>query len=361
MKKYIFSTILFVFFIPLSLVAQQKAANISFDKTLHEFGEFQESDGVQTHKFEFTNTGSLPLIIQRVSSSCGCTTPSWSKEPILPGEKGYVSAAYNPKNRPGHFDKYITVQSNAATSTVRLRISGKVIPKPLSIEEEYRYDMSGLRLKTNHLSFGTVYKGQEKSKMLELINNSDKPIKIEVKPVPGHLQVKTPGLLQPKEKSFIEVDYISDNHPDWDFVIDRLNVYINGNTNRTHRLIISASLQEDFTGLTEADKEKAPKIVFDEKVFNFNKIKQGEKLDHSYTFTNTGKSDLVIRKVKASCGCTAIMTTNKVIKPGETGEIKMAFNSTGRLGNQNKTITIITNDPDNPRELLWIRGEVTKE
>ena len=79
--------------------------------------------------------------------------------------------------------------------------------------------------------------------------------------------------------------------------------------------------------------------------FQFGKINQGEKVEHTYVLTNSGKSDLHIRKVNASCGCTAVQPDKNVIAPGESVNIKTVFNSAGKVGNQNKTVTIITNDP----------------
>lgn len=361
MNKYIFSFSLICSFISFSLLAQQKSANISFDKSHHDFGKIKEADGVATYKFEFTNTGSESLIIQRVSASCGCTTPDWTKEPVMPGEKGFVSAAYNPANRPGAFNKSITVSSNAATPTVRLTIAGDVIPKPLSVEEQYRYDMGGIRMKTNHVSFGTVNKGQTQSQLIEVINNTDETKTLEIKNVPKHIQIKvlTPKL-KPGEKGSFEVTYLSELQPNWDFVIDKVDTYINGVKSNSGRLIISASLQEDFSGLTSDELAKAPNMEFEQKVFNFDKLTQGEKIDYTFNFKNTGLSDLIIRNVRAACGCTAVNTSSNLIKPGESGSIKITFNSAGKLGTQNKTVTLITNDPKHSREILWIKGEVLK-
>ncbi|MPM03938.1 hypothetical protein SDC9_50205 [bioreactor metagenome] len=126
MKKL--SLILFGFILTSALFAQ--TANISFEKSTHDFGKIKEKDGIATVVFTFKNTGDAPLVINRVQASCGCTTPSWTKEPILPGKTGNVTAAYNPANRPGTFIKSISVFSNAGTQPVLLTIKGDVIPKP---------------------------------------------------------------------------------------------------------------------------------------------------------------------------------------------------------------------------------------
>ncbi len=361
MKKKFTLILISVLLVSLSVSGQQKNASISFDNSVHDFGNIKESEGVVTHKFEFTNTGNEPLIIQRVTTSCGCTTPGWTKEPVMPGEKGFVSAAYNPANRPGKFNKSITVQTNSATPSMRLNITGNVIPKPLSIEDQYRYSMGNVRFKTNHLSFGTIHKGNSQTKEIEFINTGDETVNMEIRDIPGHLKATvTKNNIKPGDIGRVEISYLSDKKDDWDFVIDRLPVFMNGKSDRNYRLIVSANIQEDFSDLSPEERSNSAKIEFENTSFDFGKLKQGEKVEHEYSFTNKGKSDLFIRKVRASCGCTAIITDKKVISPGEKSTIKTTFNSSGKMGNQNKTITVITNDPDNARQILWVRGEVVK-
>lgn len=117
----------------------------NFNEEIHDFEEIPEGEKY-THEFLFTNIGKSPLIIQGVKASCGCTTPDWPKDPILPGESASITATYNSKGRPGPFNKGITITSNAVTPTKRLFIKGKVIPaegggdtvpvKPKSIVDE---------------------------------------------------------------------------------------------------------------------------------------------------------------------------------------------------------------------------------
>lgn len=105
--------------------AQQEQPEIKFDKTVHNFGTFSEKTPVQTAVFAFTNIGKAPLIINQAIASCGCTIPSYTKEPIMPGEKGTVKVTYNGKGKfPGHFKKSITIRTNGKIEMVRLYIEG---------------------------------------------------------------------------------------------------------------------------------------------------------------------------------------------------------------------------------------------
>jgi hypothetical protein len=111
---------------PIQVQDNPNAPEITFEKTVHDYGTVAYGgDGVCS--FKFTNTGKEPLILQQPQSSCGCTVPSWPKEPILPGESNEIKVTYNTK-KVGPINKTVTVKSNAKNNNVVLRITGKVEP-----------------------------------------------------------------------------------------------------------------------------------------------------------------------------------------------------------------------------------------
>ncbi len=110
--------------------AKEKEAAIKFKKKTHDFGTIKEADGKVTCKFEFTNTGSAPLVIVSATASCGCTKPIFEEQPIQPGKSSEIRVSYNPSGRSGEFNKNITVKTNApGAKKVVLKISGVVIPE----------------------------------------------------------------------------------------------------------------------------------------------------------------------------------------------------------------------------------------
>ena len=123
MKKII--TILCIGLIGFSNYAQEKTAKIEFKSDTIDYGTIEKgSNGVRV--FEFTNTGNAPLIISKVTSSCGCTIPKKPDGAILPGKTGQIEVKYD-TNRVSPIRKTITVISNAETPTVALKIKGEVI------------------------------------------------------------------------------------------------------------------------------------------------------------------------------------------------------------------------------------------
>jgi hypothetical protein len=156
----------------------------------------------------------------------------------------------------------------------------------------------------------------------------------------------------------IKATYDASKRNDWGMVIDRVNVMVDGKLDRSYRLVISANIVEDFSALSPEQLAKAPKASMDDTEVNFGKLTQNERFEHAFVLTNTGKSTLYIRKIKASCGCTAVQPEKKQVEPGESVQIKTVFNPAGKRGNQNKNVTIITNDPNRSNIILRIRGEV---
>ena len=120
---------------PAQPVDNPNAPVLKFKIEKHDFGTVPEGPQAK-FDFEFTNEGKEPLILSNVQASCGCTTPEWPKEPILPGKTSKVSAIYNTQGRPGAFTKSITVTSNAKTPSVVLMINGTVEKAPATTAPE---------------------------------------------------------------------------------------------------------------------------------------------------------------------------------------------------------------------------------
>lgn len=115
----------------LSLAAMaQKDAQIKFDKISHNFGTFSEKNPVQECVFTFTNVGEKPLVINQAVASCGCTIPKYTKQPVMPGQKGEIKVTYNGAGKfAGHFKKTITVRTNGAVEVTRLYVEGDMTEK----------------------------------------------------------------------------------------------------------------------------------------------------------------------------------------------------------------------------------------
>ena len=111
-------------------VENQNGPEITFKETSHDFGTIPFK-GNGSYEFVFVNTGNEPLILTQPKSSCGCTVPEWPKQPILPGESNVIKVTYKNTDRPGNFNKYVTVFSNALVNKeIKLYIKGTIEAQP---------------------------------------------------------------------------------------------------------------------------------------------------------------------------------------------------------------------------------------
>ena len=105
------------------------------------------------------------------------------------------------------------------------------------------------------------------------------------------------------------------------------------------------------------DFSELPVIKFEETAFDFGPIIQGEKVSHTFKYKNTGGSNLIIHSAKGSCGCTVPKYSEEPLAPGESGELEVVFDSSGRKGNQRKSITVLANTQPS-KTVLIITAEI---
>lgn len=123
----------------------------------------------------------------------------------------------------------------------------------------------------------------------------------------------------------------------------------------------SELISNPVTANSPLDPDKTAKITFEKEVFDFGVIKQGDVVEDVFKFKNTGNAPLIISSATGSCGCTVPEPPKDPIAPGQSSEIKVKFNSTGKEGIQNKTVTIIANTLPNTESKLTVKGTVLVE
>jgi hypothetical protein len=287
--------------------------------------------------------------------------PEWPREPILPGKSAQIRVNYNPRKQIGAFSKTVQISSNADVPVAVITVKGVVIPVA-KVEEVYKYNIGDIRLQTIYASFGEIYKGKTSTYNIRVMNaSSGKSAMLTFRKIPAHLKIKViPEILEPQKEGRIEIEYTSTGITEWDYVVDRLEMLVNGQSVPNNRISITANIKEDFSSISAEQLAMAPIVEFDNKTADFGTIAGDKPVEHTFKLTNAGKSDLIIRKVSATCGCTAVQPAKTTIPPGDFTLIKAVFNPSGRQGNQKKAITIITNDPKRSKSVLWINAVIQR-
>lgn len=339
-------------------VDKEHAPQITFKTTSYDFGTFPEEKGKVTCTFVFMNTGKSDLVLQKVRASCGCTTPNWTKTPVAPGDTGFVTATYNATSRPGAFSKTITVTSNAETSQ-RLTIKGEVIPKAKKPEEEYPFNIGDLRLKNQNVYMRTIEVPNTKTEKIQVMNNGNNAIDIAILNAPKYLTVKAePARLEPKAKGVLEVTFNSEIANDWGEMHAKFDVAVNGKTENDKQINVNATIKENFANWTAEQKLNAPILKVDDK-FDLQNVEIGKKKKtYKFYVQNTGKSNLVLHKIKSNNENIKIEYPSKPIAPGKKGEIKLTINSEGKkAGKFSYRATVICNDPNHSTTGVIVSGE----
>ncbi len=345
------------------LFALTDGPSLKYEQEVHDFGKINEADGSVSFTFKLINAGNAPLVIQNVRPSCGCTTPDWSKEPIMPGKTGFIKAVFNPLNRPGAFNKSLTVTTNSEPAVSRLYIKGIVEPKPRTIADDYPTVLGGLRVKYRSFNFGKITTEKPVTKSFDVYNDSEEEITfLDEIESPDFIKVSVdPKTLAPKSLGKIIVTYDPAVENKLGFVSSLVVLKTTEAENDVKDFRAVASVEEYFPPMTAEQLSKAPKLSFENTIHDFGDIKEGDQVSTEFVFTNLGKSVLNIREIKASCGCTISNLEKNDIGPGDTGTIKVTFNSRGRRGIQQKSISVFSNDPANPTQRITIKAKVEVE
>ena len=173
MKKLIL--VFFIIGFSIDLFAQ---AEIKFIESMYDFGAVEEGQ-LATYVFKFKNIGNDTLQLKSVKPSCGCTSPYWVKDPVLPGKTGEIKVQYNSKKRPGQFNKSINIVSNAANPTYQLKIKGVVLNGPdKTLTKDSIAKSASMSINTNEFVLGEIEKHQKETIKLMIENKGKSPLKI---------------------------------------------------------------------------------------------------------------------------------------------------------------------------------------
>lgn len=349
-----------------SLLAGQlfaQSGKFEFEETTHDFGNIHEENGKVSHEFKFTNKGSAPLLITEIIPSCGCTTPTWPQEAVAPGQSAVIKAEFDPMGRPGEIHKTLTIKANTEPATSEVYLTGMVIPKPKTLAEEFPDSLGSIRLTSRYMNLGGITNKEPITKEFGVYNEGASAVTFKpVQGLPKYMKVAfEPMTLQPKQKGVIKITYDAKTKNDFGGVSENFDLISDDKNGTKTTITVNATINEYFPPMDEAQIEKAPRLEFTKTVHDFGAVKSDKIVETEFEFTNTGKQDLIIRKVKSNCSCIVTTPPKTAIKPGAKGKIKVSYNSAGREGSESKTVTVYSNDPRGANQALIIRMKVGQE
>ncbi|MBP6978857.1 MAG: DUF1573 domain-containing protein [Bacteroidales bacterium] len=227
------------------------------------------------------------------------------------------------------------------------------------IQKFYIIKAGNLWFNSIRFAFPDITNTRTGTDTIPMYNAWDLPMELSFKNLPEYTTGQIiPPILNPGEEGKIIMTYDPVRKGTYGSVYENIWLYTNDTVKPQKRLILNPNIMEDFSGLTEQQRAEAPRIVFEKDTYIFDTVATGSKVEYSFIFRNEGKSDLIIRNVKAGCGCTATHPEKTLLKPGESSNIGIVFNTSGRNGSQQKTVDVVANDPARPLTVLTIKGYV---
>jgi len=369
MKRIV--VLLSVFFSCLAVVSAQdyykEADVIRFDKKVHDFGDVLIAEGPVSCIFTFTNIGTQPLVIQNVISSCGCTTPEWTREPVRPGATGTISATYSNDQGPYPFDKTLTVYVGVGSSSlerpVLLRLRGVSHEQKKDLDELFTTHIGPLGLRKVETSIGYIDQGVVKSDQIQVANLSKKELMVEAfQATPGLTITVSPNPIPARSMARLTytVNPAEMGGTYWGRQNFETGFLLNGKE-YTDKLTISSVIKDNFDKLSREEITNAAVPVIERSYFEFGEVKKGAVVTATYTVRNKGKNPLVIHHIDGRAGASAVQTKLPLtIKPGGKAEVKVRFDTSSLdySGEVIEILTVITNAPSKPVLNLFITGNV---
>lgn len=338
----------------LSWVAAQ--GQVIFDSYAYDLGTINEVDGVVEHTFTYKNEGDKPFVITSVSVSCGCTTPSYSSQPLKKNETGKFVVRFDPTDRPGRFEKMIYLTTNE--KKIVLVLKGVVNPRERTVQDDYPFLIaSDIRLAALAENVERASVGRRVVRTIGVVNASlsaSAVLGVEVVGEAPWLKAEvSKSMLAAGERGEIVLEIEGRN-----FGLNQADVelIINGAT-QAEKIWVSAIFTRDFSGVTSAEVRDGAKAEYSSYFYHFSGQKLGDKLARTFEIRNVGTQELIIDHVEASSDELTFTLGKRVLKAGEKTTLKITALPTAD-GVFSETVRVITSDIQYPVREIRIMANI---
>lgn len=341
-----------------ALLAQPQ--NIKFNKLVHDFGDIMLNSGHHKYKFTFQNIGKEPLVIQTVISSCGCTTPVWTKKPVMPGEQGFVEITYLNNQGAYPFDKALTVYVTGEAAPVILRLRGVVHEKPKPLNALFPENFGGISFRSPHVDMGHMLMGDIKEERIEVANTSAGVVDFKIlSHSKGLTVIPSNQKLKPGEKGEVIFRLNSKESNQWGRTWHELSIHINGREYTKRAFRVGVFVKDNFTGLSKEEQENGPLPMATSSNYDFGTVKAGTIAKASFQIKNVGKREYLIHKVESDSPNIKYKHPS-TIPAGGGATIEAFIETAGQSGDRLYYITLIGNSPLRPIINLVVTGKIVK-
>lgn len=341
---------------PIATYAQEVGSALQFSSYSYDLGHIREDGGKVHSLFTATNISDETIYITNITTSCGCTSASYSKDAVAPQASFELTVQFDPYNRPGRIDKHIFISTSDSEKVITLLLKGYVQERERTVDELYPFDMGeGLRLRSNFHAFGYIEHGNTAEEHVGYINTSQHTlnINIEFTEQSGMLSIDYPTTIPAGATGDITLCYtIPHSENIYGTISDKMRIKI-GNAEAHYPLSCEAIATDNFSMV---DDISAPRVDISKKIIKFGEINSdNEVLEEVITITNSGASPLIVRRIESTSEALECVASNYTIEPQQSAELRIRLypeRITATEGLFSERVRIITNDPIRPMQSI---------
>lgn len=346
----------------LSFCALAASAQLEWSSTDYDFGIIKEADGAKTGSVSFVNRGKEATQVISVRPSCGCTDASFTEGPIAPGDTAVVTFTYDPKRRPGRFEKTVKVYTGANNDLTTIRIRGTVVGTPETLYQAYPVELGRMRISDRSLDAGIVRYGTARHLFLRAVNQSDKTIYPTFTSNVKALSVNAAVDSIPPGETLSVSFYLNTRDLDAPGPLD-IPVLIAASREATpdeqFELHFTAQVVPDTQNLTAEEVDNGPRIFLLPDLVDLKTVSSKKKeMEVEFAISNEGRSPLKISRIFANTTAVTPQSYPTVIQAGKKGKARLILNVEELpAGPHSIHVQIMSNDPLNPVRTLRIALE----
>lgn len=309
--------------------------------------------------FLLINTGKEAVSVKRVLTSLSGVAVQNQPGQVAAGDTVEVKLVLLANGMDGDFCARVEVETDGRKQPEPVYVAGFVEKTPLTIEERCRIPLGQLLIDKKDVGFGKISLNKVYRDTLLVYNPTDKMLGMNVISGSGAVVCRlVDPCVKPGKAAYLEVSILVKDVKRLGQFYESVLVQVGRSVINAGILTVAADVTENFENLSTEERRNAPSIRIDSVKCDFGTITAGMEVPHSFAIKNDGKRDLIIRKVQASCGCTAVIGGERIIAPGKETTVDIVYKSSGRHGVQQKSILLFCNDPVRPEVKLWVTGIV---
>lgn len=347
--------LIFSIFLLLSAISSWGQAQLTSRVQTQNLGQIEWKVPVSI-RYAITNTGDEPLVLTNVSTSCGCTTASWTRTPIAPGEEGFVNVEFDAALL-GHFDKSVGIYSNSNPELVYLNFIGEVVKEISDFSKSHPYRIGDILLDKNEIEFMDVQKNEKYETVLSVVNLTNRPYRPILMHLPPYIQADmNPKVIQKGKKGEVKLTVNPDKLIDYgliqsSFYLARFTGDKVSSENEIPLTIVS------LPPLPDKSTAQSPRVKLSTTELQVSEeLAKRSKVSRKVFIKNEGKENLEILKVQVFNPAVSLKLNRTILGAGDEARLKVTISSKLLSKYRNPLrILVITNDPNNSKIIIDLK------